>query len=273
VQASTTVLPTVIAAIDKWLEHVMEKVGYTSMMVSIDNFDIISDEGIINFLNSMRDILIARKNIWWIIIGQKGLFSLIENNASRVSEMITGKPITLEPMTGIEVKKMINVRYENLKMSKKVEKIVPDDIITTLYEASGGETRYILKRTTDMIFSFMTEYPSEKKIPFSVAQRMLIIDAEKRIVGAGLTKRKQTLLKIMAEQGKFQHKEFKKYKLKSMQAFNNYIEEFVKLGFVIKKEITGREVYYRTSGDVSYYYTKNVDRIVDIESNKKKSKN
>lgn len=212
-QPSTVVLPTILDAMNRWIDFVINKIGYSSIIVPIDNFDIVQENIIIDFLNSIRDTLIGRPNIWWIIVGQKGLFSLIEKKSHRVSEIITGKPVILESLSLDEIHEMIDLRYKNLK-KKSVEPIVPSEIIDILYEVSKGEARYILKRITDMTYSFVGEFPSERKIPLEVGKKLLYQDVTKRIEDADLTKRQKEILEIMAKMGKFQPKEYGKLGLK-----------------------------------------------------------
>lgn len=254
-QPAAVVLPTILDMMNKWIDFVIEKLGYRSILVPIDNFDIVPEDTIIEFLNNVRDILIGRKNVWWFIVGQKGLFNLIEQRAHRVSEIITGKPIVLNSLSLKEIHEMIDLRYKNLK-SNEIEPIIPSEIIDILYDVSKGEARYILKRITDMVYSFIGEFPSEKKISSSVAKRMLWKDAEKRIQAADLTERQAEMLHKMAKFGSFQPKEFAKFGLKTMPALKDYVNKFDGFGFIKREGTSGKSVYYRTTGDVNIYFNK-----------------
>ena len=254
----TVLLPSVLNLMDKWIEFVIEKTDFDAIVMVIDNLDIMSDDHIIDFLNSMRDNLLGRKHIWWIIIGEKGLLSIIERKAHRVGEIIAGKPIIIEPMSENEINKMIKIRYQNLTIKNNMPLIIPNEIIKTLYEVSKGETRYILKQSTDLIHAFITDFPTIRRIPLQMAQRILFTDAQKRIVAADLTNRQYELLERTAKINIFQLKDFKKFKLNSRQALKDYVDKFLNLNFVIKKETNGKEVYYKTTGDVNIFYDKNI---------------
>lgn len=253
-QPAAVVLPTILDAMDKWVSFVINKLGYSSIIVPVDNFDIVDEDVIIDFLNGTRDILIGRSNIWWLLIGQKGLFSLIEKKAHRVSEIITGKPVVLNSLSLKEMHQMINLRYENLKKTKPVEQIIPSQVIDILYDASKGEARYILKRITDMAYSFIGEFPSERKISLNIAKNLLHSDVKKRIENAELTERQSEVLQRMVKIGSFQPKEFTQFGLKSAQALKDYVDKFNNFGFVKKEETSGKAVYYRTTGDVNIYF-------------------
>jgi len=253
-QPQTIVLPTIISAIDKWIDFVRDKTIFKSIIVPIDNFDMVSEKNIVDFLNLMRDTLTNRKHIWWIIIGQIGLSSLIENSP-RLRGMITGNPITLEPMSLKQINEMISLRYKNLEKSAKVETIVPKKIIDILYNVSKGETRYILKRATDMVLSHIADYPSENNVPLKIADKFLSDEAEKRINAAKLTKRKSEILENMVKVSPFQSKDFAKFDLASPQALMKYVDMFMPIDFLVKRETTGKSVYYETTGDVNIYFS------------------
>ncbi len=261
-QTTTVLLPSILNLMDKWIEFVMEKTDFDAIVMIIDNLDIMSDDHIIDFLNSMRDNLLARKHIWWIIIGEKGLLSVIERKAHRVGAIIAGKPIVIDPMSENEINNMIKIRYQNLTIKNHMQLIIPNEIIKTLYEVSKGETRYILKQSTDLIHAFITDFPTIRSIPLQMAQRMLFADAQKRIGEADLSKRQYVLLERAAKINIFQLKDFKKFKLNSRQALKDYVDKFLNLNFVIKKETNGKEVYYKTTEDVNIFYNKNIRKAV-----------
>ena len=256
----TMLLPTILNLMDKWIELVIEKTKFTSIIMAIDNLDIISDQDVMDFLNSMRDNLIGRRHVWWMIIGEKGLLSIIQKRAHRVSEVITGRPIVIEPLTESEINNMIQIRYRNLSKKNNTPLIVPKEIIKMLYEVSNGETRYILKQSTDLIYAFITDFPTIRKIPLQVARKMLFVDAQKHVLGANMTRRQYDLLALAAEICVFRLKDFKKFHLKSRQPLNGYLDKFLGHNFTSKKETVGKEVYYKTSEDVNIFYNKKIQK-------------
>ena len=123
-------LPSILSVMNEWISFVTNKMGYSAIFVPINNLDIVSDNAIIEFLNRLRDTLIDRPAVWWILIGKPGLFSLLEAKAHRVSEIVTGGPIILKPLTHDGIHELIDVRLDNLKISKKVKPIVPTKLST-----------------------------------------------------------------------------------------------------------------------------------------------
>ena len=255
-QPVAIVLPSIVDMMNKWIQFVIDKMGYPAILVPIDNLDIIQESGIVEFLNRMRDTLIERSSVWWILIGKIGLFSLLERETHRVSEIITGKPIILQPLTLDEIHEMIKIRFENLKVITKVESLVPREIVDILYEVSKGEARYILKRITDIVYLFKSKYPSEKQIPLAIAKQMITEEAKQRIDEAKLTPRELQFLKMMAKKGTFQPRDYKHFGLNTLQALKHYVDRLSMHGFIAKEETTGKAVYYHTTGDVNLFLRK-----------------
>jgi len=126
------------------------------------------------------------------------LFSALESRAPRVSEVITGSPILLKPLSLREVKQAIERRIATLKLRESVDLPIHTDIIELLYEVSGGEIRFIFKRSTDLLLQFALQFPTEKGIYFQIGKQMLRELARKKINSLNLTKRELDILDRMA---------------------------------------------------------------------------
>jgi len=154
VQPSRIPLPTIMNVMDKWFDAVVKKFGYQAVLVPINNLDALSEQSVINFLNSARDTLLSRHHVWWILIGGPRLFSSLETKARRVSELVTGQPIILEPMSLEEVLEAVQIRIEKFRTNKDAKPPIPMGIVEMLYQVSNGEIRYKFKRLSDIIYEF-----------------------------------------------------------------------------------------------------------------------
>jgi len=248
------VLPTIINLMDKWINFVKGQ-SFSSVIVPIDNLDILEGKDIIEFLNRMRDYLSGRPSIWWVLISKQGLFSLLEGQAHRVSEIIIGSPITIKPLSLKEVHEMIQTRIKNLTIKEKVIPPVPKEIVDILYDTSKGEARYILKRCSDIIYKHISQFPTEKIIPLGIAKKMLTDMAKQKLEDSNLLDLEITRLKIMAKKDKFQLKEYKQFKQKNAQALQWTVNKFIKLGLVIREDTSGKAVFYRTTGDMNLLFS------------------
>ncbi|MFQ6056623.1 MAG: hypothetical protein ACE5J3_11655, partial [Methanosarcinales archaeon] len=152
-QPIAVVMPTILHLAGKFIKE-LQKFGYEGVIIPINNLDIIDESIVANFLSQIRDIALIREGFIWVLIGQEGLFSALESKAPRVSEVITGSPILLKPLSLREVKQAIERRIATLKLRESVDLPIHTDIIELLYEVSGGEIRYIFKRSTDLLLQF-----------------------------------------------------------------------------------------------------------------------
>ncbi|AIF82381.1 hypothetical protein NTE_00299 [Candidatus Nitrososphaera evergladensis SR1] len=248
-------LPAILNTMDKWVEYVSKNTEYDGpVVIPVNNMDILDDKEIVSFLNSMRDTLIDRPHIVWILIGRKGLFSLLESEARRVSEIITGQPVVLQPLTLQDVYNAIKIRVKLLSLNKKSRDggIVSDEIVKILYDASQGEIRYVFKRITDIILKFRGQFPSVSQIPLDVAKSMIIDFAKSRIDALNLSSKELAVLKSIVKKGSMRTKEYQSVGLQTPQALNKYLASFYKQNLVVKEYGEGRAVYYRPTADTIF---------------------
>ena len=251
VSPATTSLPTIMHTMDRWFDKAAEKFGYEAFLVPINNLDILPEEAILTFLNAARDTLLARRRVWWILVAGPGFFLTLETKARRVSELITGLPISLNPLTLKEVHEAIQVRVQKFKEREDAKLPVPVEAVDLLYEVSNGEFRYILKRLSDLVYSFRLAFPSERQIPIKVAKESLHLLASQKLEELNLTERERALLGKMSKKTKFRMREYSEFGFSRAPRFEKPIRKFVKLGLLSRFEKTSREVWYSTNGDVN----------------------
>ncbi len=248
-------MPTILNTMDKWIAYISKNTAYDgSVIIPVNNMDVLDDEEIVTFLNSMRDTMIDRPGMMWVLIGRKGLFSLLESKARRVSEIITGQPVVLQPLTLQDVYSAIRTRIELLSKGKKNAKdgIVSDDIVKILYETSQGEIRYIFKRITDIILKFRGQFPSVSKIPLDLAKSTIIDFARSHISTLNLSEKETEVLKYIVKNGSIRTKDYQSMGLQTPQALSKYLTSFHKQNLLLKESGEGTAVYYRPSADVIF---------------------
>lgn len=247
-------LPTIMNTMDRWFNEVTVKFGYEAVLVPINNLDIMPERAIINFLNSARDTLLSRTHVWWILVGGPGLFSSLETNARRVSELITGQSIGLESLSLKEVQEAIKLRIKRFRTSHNARPPISEETIEMLYEVSGGEVRYIFKRLTDIIYRFRSAFPSERCIPTQIALKSLRSLAQEKLDTSNLTRREREVLELMSKAGNFRVRDYSKFGYTQPQPMQNIISKFLMKNLLRRMERSAKEVYYSTSGDVNLIF-------------------
>ena len=247
-------LPPLLEAMDEFAERMAGKYGYDGLFAPVNNFDMLDDEVIVTSFNLLRDVAVNRRRIWWVFIGGRGLFSLLERRAPRVSEMMVGMPTVLPALSWEEILEAIERRAALFRL--KVEAVPPLPIETArlLYEISKGEVRFIFKRLTDIVLDFKSRFPSETAITYGDSVAILRSLAAERLHGLPLTKKETSILSRMAEVGEFRPKDHGEFGLKSAQSFSKYLRKFMGMQLLHRSQ-EGRAAIYRTSGDVRLVFT------------------
>ena len=249
-QVSTIAL---IVKLEEFVERVRDRFELDGFMIPVNNMDILDENRLINFMNQIRDGVLDRNYIWWVLIGSKGTFSLFERKARRISEKITGTGVALNPLSLDEVLEAVRVRVRVLKVRADVHAPIPEEVIRLLYEVSKGEIRFIFKRATDLIIEVKSSYPSAFSISLEYALGTLRGLAEKRIAALYLTRTEEKILGTMAEVGDFRPRDYALFGLKSAQALNKYLSRFVEAELLSRTK-EGVASVYRTRGDVNLLF-------------------
>ena len=104
---------------------------------------------------SFRDTLFTIEGIWWILIGQSGLSSLIQSTNPKVYQRLSGgmelKPITVENLI-----KAVNKRVEKFhNISTIGSSPISEEVYLKLFKCSNGEIRFVFKYCIQICISFV----------------------------------------------------------------------------------------------------------------------
>jgi len=247
------VLATMTQQLDAWMTAARQKYSYKSGITVVNNFDRLADQELVELLNRSRDLVLLRPNMLWVLIGKIGMFSTLETQARRVSEIVTGQPIVLSPLPLSKVHEAIGVRVKKSALSSKAEFPVERKFVDLLYQVSGGEIRFIFKRLTDIVYEVTSRFPSAETVPTELATRILKELAERRLATLPLTIGDQTILCKMAE-APFRIRDYAKFKIPSQQALSKRVRRLMKMELLQSERKSAKNVAYRTVADVNIAY-------------------
>ncbi|PKK85251.1 MAG: hypothetical protein CVT48_06285 [Thermoplasmata archaeon HGW-Thermoplasmata-1] len=247
-----TVMPTILSMTDGFVSE-LRRSGYEGVIIRVNNIDTLNERVVIEFLSQIRDIALVRPGLIWVLMGSEGLFSSIEKNMRRVSEIITGTPVLIKPLSKEDVKLAIQKRIENLRIREEVNPLIDDAIIDILYDISNGEIRYIFKRATDMILQCSIQFPTERFISRNMGLGILKDLAAKKMEPFNSTDREKEVLSMMSKKGWFRIRDYESFDMKTRQAANKYIQKFLDMGLIVKEQWKN-ETRYRTTGDVNILF-------------------
>jgi hypothetical protein len=162
-------------------------------------------------MNRYRDTLFSIKGVWWVLIGQKGLYDLIQAEAPRVSQRIKGTETTLEGLSWSDFHLAIDARKEHFKTRPDAIAPIGDGLLKTLFDASMGEIRYVFQMADAIVTDAIAEDPKLTAIPPEFADQLLRDSVLSQIRKAHLSAREKRVLKKICEGGAVRPKEYKEY--------------------------------------------------------------
>lgn len=248
IQPQATPLSTIIQKFDAWTNDAVERYHYRAAAITVDNFDRLSTKNMIEFLNRGRDTVLLRPNMLWILVGPKGMFNELEEKAPRVSEIVTGQPIVISPLSLEEVHEAVDVRMKTHALNSKPSLPVSMSVVDTLYHVSDGELRFIFKRLTDIIYEIAGLFPSASTISDDAAYHML-----NRIIAqrCTVTEDEVAFLKKVGPNSSFRLKEFNRLGYVSAQALSKRVQTLLEKRLLKQERINKRNVLYRPTAEAN----------------------
>lgn len=277
--ASFEAIADALAAI---ASEVVATLEFQSAVVALDNLENLSDDQLGAMLISFRDTLFSTPNVWWALIGQSGLGSLIQSLDPRVFERTTGSGIEIRPVELEELHQAIAVRVSKFHRSKGGKPPLTEETHKRLYEASFGEMRFVFKYSNTICAKFVERLrgqvlntPAMKakestpkfKESFEAALneaigRVLINNqlshkqavgylraiVENELKGFYLKPKELAVLEAIGKAGQARASDFKSFPVRSMQDFSsNYLIKLHDQNLLTRKQ-EGRAVNYQLRG-------------------------
>lgn len=101
------------------LNEFLESAKFSGIFLVIDNLDIVDENIMIDILNNVRDTCLGQQNIYWILIGLRGLSSVISEKSQRLSSYVTGTELWLDNFSNKTVEEIIEQRAIKLELEDK----------------------------------------------------------------------------------------------------------------------------------------------------------
>ena len=246
---------------------------FQGIFLVVDNLDIVNFDVQINVFNSARDSLFFSEGFYWVMIGQKGLSSLIHSKSQRLSSLITGIELSLLPLSVQELEDLIEhrskvfritdptmLRRRNEEVKESVDKKYRKDLnltirppcststLTEIYELTKMDLRetfriceYITKKT------YADEILFLEPVGIDIYKNYLIELIDNDFQKVIVSKQHIGVLSRLYREGKrVQSSDYAGYGYKSASGFSNTIRSLVKQRFLIPDE-SKDPIEYRAS--------------------------
>lgn len=254
-------------------------------IITLDNVENLDQDKLGELLISFRDTLFSIPNIWWVIIGQSGLGSLVQSLDPRVFERTSGSGIEIKPIELEELHEAISVRVKRFHKSGDGVAPLSKKVHERLFEASHGEMRFVFKYSNSICMKHVEDtrkgildVPAIKemqrkpglRLAFDAAlndaiARMMINShipdmkcdsylrriVESELSGLQLKPKEKGVLNAIGDRQQARPSDFKEFSVKSMQDFSsNYLLKLYHQNLLARKQ-EGKAVNYRLRG-ISY---------------------
>lgn len=251
--------------------EVVSELDLDGMFVALDNVENLEDQVLNDLLITFRDTLFMTSNVRWVLIGQSGLSSLLQSLDTRISDLIQGTGLELQPIMLTELNEAIERRVKKFSDSEEGQAPLPNTIHEILYNASSSEIRFVFKYSNAICEAFVSgmrkavleEFDNPESdtideaigdamsrgiIPEDVAKDLLKRLAKEEIEGFGLTSKEKDVLKKLHELGSARPKQANEFGLKTQQDFSsNYLTKMHRQNLLARRQ-EGRAVYYSLRG-------------------------
>jgi len=269
--------------------EIVEVLGFESAVIALDNLENLEEEELGAMLISFRDTLFSIPNLWWVLIGQSGLGSLIQSLDPRVFERMTGSGIEIKPIELEELDQAIALRVAKFHRSNGGKSPLASETYRRLFEASYGEMRFVFKYSNSICAKFVERMrtvvlkshnetnPNSQETSKKVFERaldkvigeMMIDDqidhrsainhlrdiVEGELKGLFLKPKERAVLQGIGKAEKARASDFKAFSLKTMQEFSgNYLTKLYGQKLLTRQQ-EGRAVIYRLRGIAQLSYT------------------
>ena len=271
-EASFENLADVIACI---VSDIVQELDLAGAFIVLDNIENLSDEQLSDMLITFRDTLFMIPNIWWVVIGQSGLGSLLHALDQRVSDRVASTALELEPITLPELEEAIQRRVLRFRSVPSGKAPLPTELHDLLYRSSSGEIRFVFKYSNAVCTEFVTRIRAQvaqlardsktklrpehmdealgnilvdQLIPVALAKDILRNIVRAEFDGLHLKPKEKLVLSKIHELGSARPSDYKVFGLKTMQDFSsNYLSKLHNSNLLTRRQ-EGRAVFYSLRG-------------------------
>ncbi|MDG6975906.1 MAG: hypothetical protein JRN16_05305 [Nitrososphaerota archaeon] len=132
---------------------------------------------------------------------------------------------------------------------------MPHEVVSWLYELSGGEVRAVFNKLTDLVYSYHATVPSTKDVPVKVAKGILADEARRKIEDMDIRQNHLNVLRKSVSGGGTRLGEYQAYGFKSDPSFGYAVQKLYNLGLLRRAE-EGKGVVYIPVADANLAFSK-----------------
>ena len=268
-----TTFETLVEIIGTIATEVKSILKFEGSLIVLDNIENLHVDDLNDCLTTFRDTLFIIPNIWWVLIGQSGLSSLIQSIAPKVFQRLSGS-LELKPIDVIDLIKAVDVRVVRFHTTNNGSSPKTKETYLKLFESSNGEIRFVFKychstcinfigtirkliiekghKLNETVFEkFMGDHLVNNQISDSIANSCLKNVITDEFNGFHLSHTEKNVLKKIGELNTVRPKDFvdfKEFGIGTMQKFtNNFLVKLADQNLLLRRQ-EGKSLTYELRG-------------------------
>lgn len=247
--ASVNVLRNARFYLKKLVDIVKVTLKLHGCFILINNLDILSNKKLITFVDEARDELFDIDGLYWILIGRKGIGSVIASESDRVTDYLSGTESYLAPLDFSTIKQIIKLRSEKYSNTNSIQIPLSDKVISAVHYLSMQETRETFKICGEIVKRVISFNPSFKQVPDGIAIDTLFNYSYDCTKDLDLNPPQLAVLKAVykSEDNSCRPKDFGRFGYKSSQGFIGALKGLVRKRLLTVEE-RGRARIYKLTG-------------------------
>ncbi len=251
-----------LTAFYQLLNNILDETDLSGVFMLLDNIDTFKREiNLVRILDEIRDSFFTSDNIYWILVGQKGLGQLISSQSRRLGGYLTGQEITLQKLQPKVFLYAIEKREKSLRLSnesdlktfrenrKKIAKskkgkldvdytIYPpldDTTHTMIYEFTHFELRETFKICSDTTIRAQEYVKANGQLLSEHAFNYLIEYSDKMTSTIYDINHYKGFLSKIYRKREVSNSEYKKYGYKTASGFESVLRKFAHKGLLLSR--------------------------------------
>lgn len=237
----------IIQTISQEVKNVLK---FEGSFIVLDNVENLHEEDLCDCLTTFRDTLFTVSNIWWVLIGQSGLSSLIQSINPKVFQRLSVS-MELKPISVENLIKAVDIRVKTFHVTENNgSSPITKEVYLKLFESSNGEIRFVFKYCQSICINLvqtirklisgknqkvdensfnevMGKYLVNNQVDNDFSYLCLKNIIQEEFNGLYLTQNEKLVLKKIGELGKVSPKDYNSFKEFGAGTMQNFTTNFL----------------------------------------------
>lgn len=241
--------------------------GYRTIVIQYNNFDNVDDFNyLVRLLNNLRDFFL-NPNVIFIFVGDEMLPHIIIFK-SALRQIFVIPEIKVPTLSYEDIKNIIKIRMETLKINDKTEVIKPhsEESLRLLYELYKGNIR-------DILNSLSCSIDGKNAMTLSaIKTKQILIEKAKFMFLNQISPVETRVLYQIISAGSITNGELAEKLKKSRQNISKYLRRLQTLKAIKIDRLDGTKIYYKPTTEAIWLKLKVTEQEISREKNLKNEK-